>query len=98
MTCRFTIYCHTNKVNGKRYVGQTVCSMEKRWSEHVTHSKAGSGCRKYGESTARGWANMSPEARTERVRKTQDDRRKVREARSSRLVRINLLPAEGAMA
>jgi group I intron endonuclease len=38
---RFTIYCHTNRVNGKRYVGQTVYSMEKRWSEHVSRTKNG---------------------------------------------------------
>jgi group I intron endonuclease len=39
MTPRFTIYCHTNRVNGKRYVGQTVYSMEKRWGDHVSSSK-----------------------------------------------------------
>ncbi len=39
MDCRFTIYCHTNRVNGKRYVGQTVYSMEKRWRDHVSSSK-----------------------------------------------------------
>jgi len=43
MSTRFTIYCHTNKVNGKRYVGQTLCSMEKRWGEHVSSSKASKG-------------------------------------------------------
>jgi group I intron endonuclease len=40
MTCRFTIYCHTNRVNGKRYVGQTVYSMEKRWAAHVSSAKS----------------------------------------------------------
>jgi group I intron endonuclease len=40
MTCRFTIYCHTNRVNGKRYVGQTVYSMEKRWTDHVSAAKS----------------------------------------------------------
>jgi group I intron endonuclease len=38
---RFTIYCHTNRVNGKRYVGQTVYSMEKRWADHVSNAKSG---------------------------------------------------------
>ncbi len=38
---RFTIYCHTNRVNGKRYVGQTVYSMEKRWGDHVALAKSG---------------------------------------------------------
>ena len=31
----FIVYCHTNKVNGKRYVGWTSLSMEKRWNQHV---------------------------------------------------------------
>ncbi len=48
MPGRFTIYCHTNQVNGKRYIGQTVCSMEKRWGEHVTAARGGSGCRVFG--------------------------------------------------
>lgn len=38
-SARFTIYCHTNCVNGKRYVGQTVYSMEKRWGDHVANAK-----------------------------------------------------------
>jgi group I intron endonuclease len=38
---RFTIYCHTNRVNGKRYVGQTVYTMEKRWGDHVSTAKGG---------------------------------------------------------
>lgn len=45
MICSFTIYCHTNKVNGKRYVGQTLGTMEKRWSEHVSAARGGWGCR-----------------------------------------------------
>jgi group I intron endonuclease len=45
MICRFTIYCHTNKVNGKRYVGQTLGTMEKRWVEHVAAARGGWGCR-----------------------------------------------------
>ncbi len=32
---RFVIYCHTNKVNGKKYVGQTRSTMALRWSGHV---------------------------------------------------------------
>lgn len=53
-----TIYCHTNRANGKRYVGQTVDSMEQRWTEHVYAAKHGRGCpilgaaiRKYGAET-----------------------------------------------
>lgn len=44
----------------------------------------------YSASTAQGWANMTPEARSERIRKTQEGRRKAKEARAPRLVRINL--------
>jgi group I intron endonuclease len=28
------IYCHTNRITGKSYVGQTVDTMEKRWGAH----------------------------------------------------------------
>lgn len=31
----YTIYCHLNKINGKRYIGMSMFSMEKRWDEHV---------------------------------------------------------------
>ena len=32
----YTIIC---KVNGKRYVGQTVCELSKRWREHIQESR-----------------------------------------------------------
>lgn len=28
------IYCATNKVNGKRYIGQTISTLQRRWSAH----------------------------------------------------------------
>lgn len=31
----FTIYCHTNRRNGKAYVGWTSSTMEKRWRGHI---------------------------------------------------------------
>lgn len=48
MTIRFTIYCHTNKVNGKQYVGQTTWTVEDRWKEHVAAAKFHQGCRVFG--------------------------------------------------
>lgn len=52
----FTLYCHTNRVNGKRYVGQTVDSMELRWKRHIQDASKRKGppvfaaaIRKYGE-------------------------------------------------
>lgn len=31
MEAKYLIYCHTNKFNGKRYIGQTSQTVEKRW-------------------------------------------------------------------
>lgn len=47
---KFTIYCHTNKVNGKPYVGQTVDSMEGRWKEHLSAAKKNRGSRIFGHA------------------------------------------------
>ena len=38
------IYCATNTVNGKRYVGQTVRSLKRRWQFHLKSAKDGSEC------------------------------------------------------
>lgn len=42
------IYCLTNKLNGKRYVGQTCDTAKVRWKEHVSAAKRGAGCRVLG--------------------------------------------------
>ena len=44
MKC-YTIYCHTHVESGRRYIGLTSQTMEKRWSEHVTKSKNSKGGR-----------------------------------------------------
>lgn len=36
------IYCVTNKVNGKRYIGQTTGTLSKRWKGHISDK---TGCR-----------------------------------------------------
>ncbi|HNX82164.1 MAG TPA: GIY-YIG nuclease family protein [Candidatus Omnitrophota bacterium] len=33
------IYCITNLENDKKYVGQTIRSLETRWKQHITHTK-----------------------------------------------------------
>lgn len=54
---RYTIYCHTCRVTGKKYVGQTVVTVRQRWAGHVSEAlnKRDNGCeyfhraiRKYG--------------------------------------------------
>jgi group I intron endonuclease len=50
-----TIYCITNKVNGKKYVGQTVKTLAERWRRHCWASEAnkrmaiGLAIKKYGK-------------------------------------------------
>lgn len=49
------LYLIVNSVNGKKYVGQTVRSLEARWKQHLVDARCGKGkhlqnaIRKYGE-------------------------------------------------
>ena len=36
---KYSVYIHTNKVNGKRYIGVTTYSPEKRWASGYKHNK-----------------------------------------------------------
>lgn len=36
------IYCITNKINNKKYIGQTTQTLSKRWSQHKYKARAGS--------------------------------------------------------
>jgi group I intron endonuclease len=47
---RFVIYVHINRVNGKKYVGQTRNGLEYRWRDHVARAKTkddAHGCRAF---------------------------------------------------
>lgn len=35
------IYCATNKKNNKKYVGQTITSIPRRWQSHISEAKSG---------------------------------------------------------
>ena len=43
----FTIYCHTHRDSGKKYVGQSCNGMHIRWRRHVSEAKRGRGSRAF---------------------------------------------------
>lgn len=52
-------YMITNNVNGHRYIGITVCSLEKRWREHRSAANTGSQKRLYRAMRKYGIENFS---------------------------------------
>jgi group I intron endonuclease len=54
----WTIYCHTHVESGRRYVGLTAQTWQKRWKTHVSHARSSKGgrwhfpnaIRKYGKN------------------------------------------------
>lgn len=46
----YTVYCHTNKVDGKKYIGMTGTSVEDRWANGrgYNHQPFGRAIKKYG--------------------------------------------------
>ena len=43
----WTIYCHTHTESGRRYIGLTSRTMERRWSQHVVQSRSVKGNRSH---------------------------------------------------
>ncbi len=42
---QWTVYCHTHVESGRRYIGLTSRTMERRWNEHVSKSSGSKGGR-----------------------------------------------------
>lgn len=51
----FSVYCHTNKINGKRYVGITSQSVHARWQNGKHYSRH---AHFYADITKYGWDNF----------------------------------------
>lgn len=53
---KYCVYCHRNKINGKRYIGQTKQNIERRWGDNGCNYK---GCIHFNRAINKyGWNNF----------------------------------------
>lgn len=65
----YCVYCHTNKINGKRYIGQTCQEPEQRWRNGCGYKKQVF----YNAILLYGWDNFSHEILAEGLTKEEAD-------------------------
>lgn len=58
----YKVYLHTNLINGKKYVGQTVCTLNARWANgHGYKPKKNNNSHFYNAIQKYGWSNFKHE-------------------------------------
>lgn len=72
MDILFTVYCHTNKINGKKYIGITSQNIYKRWRDGKGYLQLNKNLKKYQPIFAKavekyGWENFEHEILAENL-------------------------------